>query len=785
MKVSRRNFIKASTVGAATLTLAGGLFSADKWLRPVDAASDSQEKTAFTFHPPDCGGRCSHKCTVREGRMVKIEPNDWTDNRYSLICLKGLSEVEHVYSTERLQTPLKRVGKRGENKFVPISWDEALTTIADKLKKLQSQYGGKSILFGSSWGVDYSMPFIPSLLGAQVDGGNGIDIGIANGLEDTTGDFFYGAMYNDIKDWVNAKTIVLLGINILETTLTDSQFFFDAKDAGAQIICVDPSYTTTVAKSDQWMRIKPGTDGALLLAMINLVLENKWYKEDYLQKNTAAPFLIRLDNQKLLRQNNSEDKADKNPYMVWDEISNSLKPYNTPGIRPKCEGEFEVNGVRVKTVLTKLKEHQKQFTAQWAAQITDIPEQNIIDLTRRYALNGPAVLGWGWGGPDKWTNSDVTGHAGGILAVLTGNIGVKGGGVGCPIGHYITWGWDAALGSWTLPTEFKATPLEMPVADMRYKSNSVKALINHGNYLQQHFANLNKTVEWLDTLELVVTIAPYHNTSVDLADIVLPACTSYETEYAYNNLTIQREHVLLQQKVIDPLHESKSDFQIEKELAAKLGFGQYLPKTKEDYLRAVLDTKDPRLSGITLETLTANNCVMRMKVPTEPYVGHLDQVYDTPSGKLELYHENMIEFDQALPKFEVPTEAGNNKYPLQMSQAHTKYRVHSQFVEARWINQLDPEPRVEMNPSDAQSRGLSNGDMVEVLNDRGSFKARCKFTEALRPGVIRQYEGWWTKHMAAGNLQNVTNDSHNPRGYKRRYGPVIPYNDTYVEVKKA
>lgn len=786
MNISRRNFIKAGATGTAALGVSGSVIS-KKWFQTANAKEDIAEKIAYTYHTTNCGGRCAFQCTVREGKLVKIVPNKWTDKRFSTVCLKGLSELERIYSPDRLQTPLKRVGKRGEGKFVPISWDEALTTIADKLKELKSKHGGESILFSCSSGIEYTYPFLPTLLGAQFAIEAGIDIGLANGLEECIGGQAYGYVQNETSDWVNSRTIIFLGCNILETTLTDSKFFFKAKDAGAKIIVIDPTYTTTASKSDQWISIKPGTDAALLLGMVTLILENNWYQHDYLVQNTSSPFLVRQDNQQLLTVNDSQEGGEKNPYLVWDENSNSAKPYNAAGVKAKLDGEFTVNGVKVKTVFTSLKENQKQYTLKWAAEKTEIPEDIIYGLTKDYATRGPAVLGWGFGGGDKWMNADVTGHAGAILGALTGNIGRVGGAVGNALYHGTSW--SAKLGTWELPEQFKAAPLEMTTQDMREKPNSVKAVINLGNTLQQHFANLSKTIEWINKLDFIVTIDPFHNPSVDFSDIVLPACTSFEGEYDIKNMQVNRSHVLLAQKVIEPLHESKSDFQIEKELAAKLGLDQYLPKTPEEYHKARLNSDDPALKGITIETLKKNNFIMRLNVPDEPYRGYMDQVYETPSKKLEIYHEKLAEDNQALPTFDEPGEATTDnplmkKYPLQFSTAHTKYRVHSQFTNAKWINQIDPGPRLEINPKDAKSRGLKNGDIVEVFNDRGSFKAHCKFTEGLRPGQIRLYEGWWTKHMQGGNLQNVSNDKLNPRQYKLRYGPVIPFNDTLVEVKK-
>ncbi len=788
MNISRRNFIKGGVAGTATLGLSGSLLFADRWLRPATAASDSEERIAYTYHPPGCGGRCAYKCTVRDGKLVKIEPNDWPDHRYSVICTRGLSELQRVYSPDRLQTPLKRVGERGEGKFVPISWDEAITTVADKFKELHSQYGGKSILKMISANQEYTMPLLSSLLGISVALETSIDTGIASGVEEVTGDAPFGYAMHEITDWVNAKTIILIACNILETTVADSQFFFDAQEAGAKIIVIDPNYSTTATKADQWIPIRPGSDPALLLGMINHILANDWYNHDFMQKNTSAPFLIREDNQHLLRQNDSADGPAQNPFMVWDALSNSAQPYNAAGVQPELEGEFTVNGVKAKTVMSALKEQMKHYTPAWAAEMTEIPEQTIIDLTRQYAQGGPGYLGWGFGGAEKISNSDIFGHAAAILGSLTGNFGRVGGGVGNALFHKYNWGLVTKLGAWSLPPQFKIPPMEIPTTLMGTQPNSVKAVLNLGNSFQQHFANFHHAETWLKQLEFVVTVDIFDNASVAYSDIVLPIGSCFESNYEITRFQVNRNHVLLSEKVIEPLFESKSDFEIEKLLAARFGLEEYMPKTPEDYIRAQLNSPDPFLKGITVEALKANKFIMRLNCPTEPCIGHLDQKYKTPSGKLEIYNEAMIEFAQALPAYEEPVELSSElkqKYPLQFAQYRSRFHVHSQFMRVSWIRQFCPEPRLELNPLDAKSRGLANGDLVEVFNDRGKLKARCKFMDSLRPGSVRMEEGWWSKDMPEGDINYLTNDTFNPRGFKRKYGPILPFYDTLVEVKKA
>lgn len=790
MKISRRNFIKAGVAGATALGLSSPAASR-KWLQSASADDHPDEKEGFTYHPPNCGGRCAFKCTVRDGKLSLIEPNVWPDERFSTICLKGISEIERVYSPDRIQTPLKRVGKRGEGKFVSISWDEALTTIADNMKDLIDKYGAESILVSKSYGVEHSYEFLYNLLGLSYVAWTGIDTGIANGFEECVGGQAYGRMTAEITDWVNSSTIIMIANNLLETTITDSKFFYNAQDAGAKIICIDPNLSTTASKADQWIPIKPGTDHALLLGMISIILDNEWYDANYLVENTTIPFLVREDNGKFLRSDpEGPSDVEKNPPLVWDKKSDSAKPFNEKDVKPSLEGEFTVDGIKVKTAFTILKENQKQYTLSWASEKTEIEDDVIYELTKEYATRGPAVLCWGYGSPlDKLGISDIVGHAGALLGALTGNIGRIGGAVGNVSHHHSSWG--AELNSWEYPEGPKGIPLDpmvMPISDLREKENPIKAVINIGNTFQQHFANLVKTEEWIDQLDFVVTIDPFHCTSVDYADIVLPASTSFESEYDIMNMQINRSHVLLAEKQLEPLFESKSDFQIEKELLAQFGLDKYHPETPEQWIEKKLESDDPALEGITLETLKENHFIMRVNAPDEPYRAHMDQKYDTPTTKIELYHEQMVEDNQAFPNYDPPLEIHDEellkKYPLQFSQAHSRYHVHSQFTNVEWLNELEGGPRLEINPKDAKDRSLKTGDTVEVFNDRGSFQAKCFLTESQRPGQVRMHEGWWTEHMIDGNLQNLTNNNVVKRQYKLRYGSVVAYDDTLVEVKK-
>ncbi|MFR0868866.1 MAG: molybdopterin-dependent oxidoreductase [Adlercreutzia sp.] len=183
--------------------------------------------------------------------------------------------------------------------------------------------------------------------------------------------------------WVNAKTIILSGINFLETSLMRSDDFFDAKRAGAEIIVVDPHFSTTASKANQWIPLKPGTDGALYLSMISHIIDNKWYNEDYMRAHTSMPFLLDPATGELLRSGKTPEidpatgeAADPADYLVWDTATNAAVPYDAPGVSAALEGIYEVAGQKVVPVFEQLKASQKDYTTAWAAEKCDIDQRS-------------------------------------------------------------------------------------------------------------------------------------------------------------------------------------------------------------------------------------------------------------------------------------------------------------------------------------------------------------------------------------------------------------------------
>lgn len=779
--LTRRSFLKAAGAAAGAAGLAGAveMTGVGGWLGEARAAEPEDEKTVYALHQFMCTGNCSLKCTVRDGRLAKIEPDDHLGDGFRRCCLKGISEIQHVYSPDRLQQPMKRVGERGANEFVAISWDEALQIVGDELKKTWDKYGKASVYVSKSNEPRFEL--LTPLLNAATGVEPGIDRGIGNGFDPSVGGDGFGNATSDARDWVNTKTLIMSGYNYLESSMMQSKFFFDAKEAGCEIIVVDPHFSTTASKASQWVATKPGTDPALFLGMVSYVLDNKLYDEDYMRAHTSFPFLVNAEDGTLLR------KGGETAYLVWDEAANAAVPYSEATGTAALEGVFEVDGVRATTVFSRLKETQEPYTTAWASEITTIPQETIEELARKYASNGPSVIAFGQGGSDKYSNPDIEGHAIALLVALTGNVGIPGGSAGQYVGSA---GYGAALAAWPLPEEAVESQLPLRADLFPVEQNDVHVIISLGNTLQQYYANYNLTREWIKSLDFILHVGMYYEDSVAYADVVLPVCSKFEDTVEHGILRSAFNHVMMSQKCIDPLFESKTDFEVQRLILKSVGLDGCLPEDAEAYIRYQLDNaEDPLLEGIDFDTLAANKNRMPLAGIDTPRIGYADRKFNTPTGRMEVYYEGMLPVDQALPQWEDNSEIneGNplaEKYPLQFTQTRSRWSNHSHFRAARWVQQFY-QPYIELNPADLEARGIADGDTVEVFNDRGSFKCPARANAAVRPGSSRFYESAWSKHMDEGNFQNVTNNNLSKRHAYLMTGAPIPFNDTLVEVKKA
>jgi len=696
-----------------------------------------------------------------------------------------------LYSKERLKYPLMREpgSKRGEAQFRRVSWDEALDTLTAKFTELREKHGNASIGFTRTSGAsplgDYRR--LGSLLqGTSIYGG--IDMGVHMGLNAVLGDVgMFGQDTNEWPDRLNAKTIISWGNNPAETSMTSYKFILDAQEAGARHIVIDPRYSSTAVQADWWIAPRPGTDLALALALIRVVVAQGLVDTEFVLRTTNAAALVRSDNGMLLRVHDVPGLGgvgeSGDGFVVWDAGINGLAPFHE-ATRPELSHTSVIGGLTVATVYDRLVESVDEHTLGVASGITGLGEQDIDDLARCFVDDAPVTLGFGYG-VDRYPTADALSHAGAILALLTGNIGKPGATVGVQShgrgSHKVPLGRDAPLPSW-------ARMVSLPTAQAGREPSEIRALFNMGDFLNQRIADMNTMSGWLSELDYVVTVDHVWNTTSAWSDLVLPASTFLEGTEPYRDVVMERNCVILRQTVVPPLEESKPDSEIERLIGERFGFGEYFSESITERIdRQLSESSDPLVSTLSAAALAKKGGAVRLAVPNRPKVAFSDQKFSTPSGRAELYVEPLAELGEALPTWrgdlEVTPRRGAGKYPLTFVQNHVRQRAHSTFYNVEWSLEIWPRPVLEINPADAKERCIDDGELVEVFNDRGSVTVHALLNSDYPPSMCSIAEGWKASQFVAGNLQELTNPSRNARQEKRWGHSNIAYFDTRVDVR--
>ncbi|MEM3734602.1 MAG: molybdopterin-dependent oxidoreductase [Nitrososphaerales archaeon] len=833
MVLSRRSFLKglALTTSIAALSSLGcNLLIPSR----ASASIEKMEKTTKVFRSacaPNCWQSCRLYAHVFEDKLVKTEMAPMPNRRYDRICLRGLSHVQRVYDPNRLKYPLKRMGKRGEGKWVRISWDEAINTIAQKLLEVKEKYGSSAVMFATLSG-NYGLVngsfcgamklFANIFQGTVVEGGvdSALPLGLSQVIANIPGgsSAFFGANEAvDIAD--NTRLIIMWGSNFTESQIQNWHFVADALENGAKMVTVDPRMSVVAAKSDIWLKPRPGSDPALALSMIYTILNEELYDRKFVLERTVAPFLVRLDNGLFLREKDIKENGSNN-YVVYDEATNTPTVFEK-AMPPALFGKYVINGILCKTALQLLWEEASKYKPENAEALTEVPANEVQEVARLYATRKPACILAGFG-VDRWDNGYLTGRALATLAALTGNIGRPGAMVGGPYGGSAliaalseSWRWITPSGTEAhtlnpllaydaiaygyveryVPSD-PADPLKGTISkDPIPTPYTIKAAVISCTNFVNSYPN-QKWIEKLfseENLEFIVVIEQKMNDTAMFADIVLPATTWFENDDLMGGL---HPYLMIQERAIKPMYECKSDWDIFKMLAEKMGFGQYFQGSEADHRERILAALKEVYGEEKIKRFKEEGVVRLSK---EPYVGYEDGKYPTQTGRLEFYSERVIlNYPWAypalgisvtmgvnpLPYFESPKEAWvenplTKKYPLTLIQQHSKWRVHSQWYEVPWLRELDPEPFVEMNPRDAEARGIKNGDVVNVFNDRGWVRARAKLNPSLRPGLINMDKGWQKRQFAAGSYNELTPAHKNPITLN------CSFFDTLVEVQKA
>ncbi|NTW29285.1 MAG: molybdopterin-dependent oxidoreductase [Coriobacteriia bacterium] len=819
--ISRRSFVKTAAVAAGATALT---YSAQPVLRTLAAdykagqAADAGEQIFRVVCQPNCGqAHCGLVAHVRDGKLVKTaavldNPDPRFDRRG---CVKGLSHVQWVYNAERIKYPMKRAGERGEGKWERITWDEAITTIADKFNGLRKDYGNQSIAVTSmtgSYGMvhgtygavyrfrcasgatlpEYCIDWAAAVGFARVFSGSGT-------VED---------MGNGYWDMPNARTIFAWGWNITESSPQNWHWMADAIENGTKLVVVDPRLSGVATKADTHVRLRPGSDTVLALSMMQVIIENGLENKDFLRKTTVAPFLVRNDTKQFLRANDLTGTAPKmsassptksvEPYMVWNPATGAVGTSDEVA-ESALEGSYVVNGIKVTTAFQLLKDLVDEYTPEAASKLTDVSPKVIQEIAVLYATNGPATIHIGYGF-DKYYNGDVTAHALSTLASITGNIGIPGGSVGFNAemkGGALHFNLEYMAPGFKFAPSIPWVVFLDVLKDGTFKGKPypIKAMLNLNGNVVSNMADQRETIDVvLPKLELIVTADSVMTDTCRYSDIVLPATHWFETNELTTPFGGYLSYVQLSEKALEPAFEAKSNLDVLSLLAAKMGIGQHFDRTDEQFMEFILDQEAPKKLGITLPALKERKAIFNFAPGAGNGVANPELKFATASGRLEFYQPNPVprmdwgqEFDAdfyRLPRFQPPAEAWPDnplhaKYPLVNNQEHPRWRAHTTFGRIPWLKELDPEPIIKLSRADADARGIKSGDTVEAFNDRGSVTLKAIVDDGLPPGMTNIPKGWERHQFIKGGYQELTARHVNPMNANQAYSDVL------IEVKKA
>lgn len=664
--------------------------------------------------PHDCPDTCAIAVTVEgdgpDRRAVKVEGDAGHADTAGFLCAKVSKYLERVYDPRRVRHPLRRVGRKGEGRFARITWDEAVAEIADRWKALIAAYGPQCVLpysyagtMGLVQGQGMDRRFFhrmgASLLARTICATAG-----AAGYKATIG----ASVGMEARHFAEAKFILIWGSNPVTSNVHLWRYVLEAKKRGARVVTIDPYRTRTAAASDEHLAVLPGTDAALALAMMRVIVDENLYDADYVAHYTLG----------------------------FDALCERLQAYAPADV----------------------------------AGVVGLDAETIVRLARAYARTQPAAIRVNYGlqrhaggGMAVRTIACLPAlvgawrhPAGGVLLSTSGTFPLNYAALERP--DWIPPGTRVInmtrLGEALTNRDEQGRPagLDPPVMAL-YVYNSNPAAIA---------PDQNQVLAGLRREDLFTVVhEQFFTDTTDYADIVLPATTQLEhmdVVKPYGHLSL-----MFNEPAIAPLGEARPNSEVFRRLAQAMGYDDpALQESDEQLIRAVLDVRHPWMEGVTFERLRAEGYV-RLNLPT-PFAPFAEGGFFTPSGKCEFYSESLARKGcDPLPAYVPPRENARSnqalaaRYPLALISPPAHNFLNSTFVNQDSLRRVEKEPVVVLHPADAALRGVTDGCFVRVFNDRGAFCVRAQVSERIRTGVAYAPGIWWAKFSPDGrNVNAVT-----------------------------
>ncbi len=644
--------------------------------------------------PHDCPDTCGMLVTVEDGVATKIQGDPSMPFTQGTLCTKVAYYLERTYSPDRLLHPLKRVGPKGSGRFERISWDAALDEIAARLKPLAAE-DPQCILplsyAGTMGMVQYSSMdrrFFHRLGASILDRTLCSSAGKA-GIKATLG----GSVGMDPERFDEARLILLWGANPVVSNLHLWSRVQEAKRRGAKVVAIDPYKSLSAEKCTQHVALLPGTDGALALAMMHVLIAENLLDRDYIARHTL-------------------------------------------GFDP-------------------LAERVSQYTPQWAAQVCGLGVEEIVQLAREYGTTRPAAIRLNYG-MQRHAGGGIAARTIACLPALTGAWRDVAGGIVLTTADFYGFD-HAALERPDLLGGRKPRVINHSQIGeaLTAAEPPVKAVIVYNNNPVAVCPESDKVLAGFRREDLYcVVMDSFMTDTADYADLVLPATTQlehYDVHKSYGHL-----YAVANNPAIAPVGESLPNSEVFRRLAARMGFDEpCFRDSDEDICRTALASTQPRMRGIDWEGMKKSGW-QRLDVPAR-FAPFAEGGFPTPSGKCEFYSAALEQQGiDPLPFYNPPAEpaaAGE----LQFISPPARNFLNSSFAHLKRFRDLEGEPRLELHSADAAARGIRDGDLVRVFNARGSLRLRARVNDRPRRGVVVAPSVWWKKHSPdRGNANNLT-----------------------------
>ncbi|GCE20655.1 molybdopterin-containing oxidoreductase family protein [Dictyobacter kobayashii] len=665
---------------------------------PIQKEERRNLRVVYGACPHDCPDTCALETRVDEsGRAVSVRGRPDHPVTRGWLCAKVNRYLERVYHPERLLYPLRRSGPKGSGQFTRISWDEAIAEIAERWKNISAQHGAEGILPYSYAGT------LGLVQGGVTDsrfwnrlGASQLERSICGyAAEDAVLLTIGGRLAPAPEDLLHSKLILIWGSNPASTAPHVVPFLREAQRKGARIIVIDPIRTLTARSADQHIQPLPGTDAALALSMMYVMVTEGLHNAEWIAQHTVG----------------------------WEQ----------------------------------LRERIMQYPPERAAAITGLARETIVDLARAYATTSPAMLRIS-DGINRHTNGGQTVRTLVCLPALVGQYGVAGGGLMYSTSDWLKWN-KAAVGhsqEAVCPPATRSLNMNRLGAILTGEADpSVYSLYVYNANPVASAPNAGKVVEGLQREDLFTVVHELFETdTARYADIILPATSQLEQvdlHKPYGHLSLQYNT-----PAIEPLGEARSNWDVMRALASAMGFEEpWLHMDADAIIQEVLEAtapQQPTLQGLTLERFKAEGSIP-LTIPDHERVPFQDGVFRTPSKKVEFYSEQAVAkgYDPVpdwIPEVEARPEplrpaTKDELLPLLCPAAH--HFISSTFANQQTLISKERTPTLRIHAEDAKARGIRSGQLVHVSNERGWCRLVAEISEDVRPGVLATTTVWWPK----------------------------------------